>query len=101
MYNCARDLDLQLLNGRAALAAPIRANDGELLGVVLIREADPACLSHAGESALLLGNFILGARFLEPGLPALGSEAAFKSFQRQSSKLITASGEAANAQAGP
>ena len=77
VYSCVRELDREVLTGRAALAAPIRSADGELLGVVLVREADPACLSRAGEVAILLGNFILGARHSDYDLPALGSGADF------------------------
>lgn len=101
VYNCVRDLDLKVLNGHAALAAPIRASDGELMGVVTIREADAGCLIRAGESALLLGNFILGARLQKPGLPALGSEASYKSQQRQRPMLTAAAIEAANGRAAP
>ena len=99
VYSCVRDLDREVLTGRAALAAPIRSSDGELLGVVLVREADPACLSRAGEVAILLGNFILGARHFDFDLPALGSGADFH-LRRQhlTSRLGITDGKSANAQ---
>jgi hypothetical protein len=99
VYSCARELDLEVLAGRVALAAPIRSGDGELLGVVLVREADPACLSRAGEAAIALGNFILGARHFEYELPALGDAAAFLARrQLQKPTPILASGKVVSAQ---
>ena len=73
ILSCARVPDCEILAGHAALASPIRANDGKLLAVVLIREVDPACLTNAGEAALSVANFILGARYLQPELLAIES----------------------------
>jgi polysaccharide biosynthesis protein PelD len=101
VYSCVRELDREVLTGRAALAAPIRSSEGELLGVVLVREADPACLSRAGEVAIALGNFILGARHFEYDLPALEDAAAFQTpRQLQSSAPRITSGASLNAQVG-
>jgi hypothetical protein len=88
VYSCVRDMDREVLAGRAALAAPIRSGDGELLGVVLVREADPACLSQAGEAAIALGSFILGARHFDYELPALEDSAAHR-MRRQLQKPIS------------
>jgi hypothetical protein len=102
VYSCVRDLDREVLAGRVALAAPIRAADGRLLGVVLIYQADPACLSRAGEVAISLGNFILGARHSEYDLPLLGADAAFQLRRpRLDASPRIADGSAARAQVSP
>ena len=99
VYSCARELDLEVLTGRAALAAPIRSGDGELLGVLLVGAADPACLIRAGEVAITLGNFILGARHLEHELPALENAAASRRLrQPQNSMPRIAGANVVNAQ---
>lgn len=97
VYSCVRDLDREVLAGRAALAAPIRSGDGELYGIVLVREADPACLSRAGEVAITLGNFILGARHFEFELPALGDAASQMRRRLQNPASGIAGGKVVNA----
>jgi hypothetical protein len=64
-FNCLRDSDREVLGGLGALAAPIHAGNGNLLAVVIVREADASCLGRSGEAAIALANFILGARFHE------------------------------------
>jgi hypothetical protein len=99
VYSCVRELDRDVLAGRVVLAAPIRSADGNLLAVLLVREADPACLGRAGEVAILLGNFILGARHFDHELPTLGSEAGLRLHrQKLTGSQGTAVGKAANTQ---
>lgn len=102
VYNCIRDSDQDLLSGRASLAAPIRAGNGDLLGVVIVREVDPACLSRAGEVAIAIGNFILGARHFEFGpLACDEASAANVTIQLRHSTPRIAGGSATNAQFRP
>lgn len=99
VYSCVRELDREVLTGCVAMAAPIRSGEGYLLGVVLVRQADPACLSRAGEVAIALGNFILGARHLENELPSLGDAIAFnRRRQLQNSAPRIARGNEVNTQ---
>ena len=71
VLSCLRPTEAKLLYGYAAMAACLRDKAGKPIGVVFIREIDPACLTSAGEAAVSLGNFILGYRYLEEELPLL------------------------------
>ena len=77
IFNCVRDSDREVLAGIAALAAPVYSSNGDLLAIVLVREADPSCLGQSAEAAISLANFVLGARFLEYELSASGDAARF------------------------
>lgn len=85
ILSAARASDRELLFGRAVMAAPTRSAAGEVIGVVLVRHADPACLTLAGEAAVSLGSFIVGQAAQVPGLPAPGG-------LRQPGQLLIASG---------
>lgn len=76
ILTCARSDDAATLAGSAAMAAPLTGPDGGVLGVVLIREVDPACLSPAGEAALAVTCFIFARRLSGGGTPAAGAGAA-------------------------
>jgi hypothetical protein len=71
VLSCMRPAEAELLNGYAAMAACVRDKTGTPIGVVFIREVDPACLTSAGDAAVSLGNFILGYRYLETDVPLL------------------------------
>jgi len=62
VLSCAYSADAQALADGAAMAAPLLDGRGDLLGAVLVREVDPACLSAAGEAALSVSCFMLGAK---------------------------------------
>ena len=74
VLSCLRPSDATLLDGQAAMAACVRGKNGRPLGVVLIGEVDPACMTTAGEAAISLGNFILGSRYLETEVPLLETQ---------------------------
>lgn len=72
VVSCFRESDAKVLAGKAAMAASFRSMSGQFLGVVFIRDVDPACLTPAGEAALSLSSFILGSRAVQDTQLAIG-----------------------------
>lgn len=85
ILSAARASDRDLLFGRAVMAAPARSAAGEIIGVILVRHADPACLTLAGEAAVSLGSFIVGQNAQVQGLQAPAGN-------HQAGQLLIASG---------
>lgn len=75
VISCADENDAELLQNRAAMAAPLTGPGGRLLGVVVLREVDAQCLTDAGEAALALCASLLTGNAIEAAATTLPAAA--------------------------